>query len=139
MAKAFETNPSCDNRINLQSSVRGKASRDIGEGDTQVYLDDNTFGQCDWHAVRKIAPLPVLLLDCMGDSCSSLARGLPSYPAICPVGCARVCLERLSQHQLQLDGCGASACCYGGWRMVWNEKRDDGCSGEEAPACRVAS
>lgn len=98
MAEAFETISSRDCSFDLQPSVAGNPSRNLGKGYTPLHPDNDPLGQCDWHALREIAPLPVLFLDCLGHTSTSLACRLPPNLAICFLGCAGVCVERLPEH-----------------------------------------
>jgi hypothetical protein len=139
LVEAVKTIHSRHHQLNLHPCVASKASSDFGKGNSQIHSDHHSLSQCYRYAVRKIAALPVLLLDCVGDSCSSVACWLSSNPAVCSVGRARVRLECVPQHKFQLDGCGTGAGCDGGWRMVWNEKRNHRYSGRETPTCRVVT
>jgi hypothetical protein len=137
LVKAIKTIPPRNHLFDLQPSIPSKTSTNLGKSDSQIHFDHHSLSQCDWYALRKIAALPILFLDCVGDSCSSVACWISSCPAICLVGRARVCMECVSQHKLQLDDCGASPRCDGGRRMVRNEKRSHRRCDRETPACRV--
>jgi hypothetical protein len=139
VVKAIKTIPLRNHQLNLQPSIPSKTSTDLGKSDSQIHLDHYSLSQCDWYALRKIAALPILFLDCVGNSCSSLACWISSFLAVCSVGCARIRLECVSQHKLQLDGCGASPRCDGCRRMVRNKKRSHRRCDRKTPTCRVAS
>ena len=87
------------------------------------HYDSHPGRDCCWYALRKIAALPVLRIHCMDYALSVLEGWFPPCRAVRALGCARVGVERVSQHTAQLSdrrwdtGCGCSR------RMVGHAER----------------
>lgn len=102
---------------------RPRAGSDIAQNHARFYYDYHAHGNSHWYAMRKVPPLPILRIPCVGNTLPFVESRVPSYCAICIVGRARVGMERVSEYAAELGNVCGCASHHSGRRMVGYEER----------------
>ena len=96
----FDTSVDIDSN---QASSSSSPANDIPQYHTILYFDIHFHIHGHWHALRTIPSLPILCLYRLVDTISAMERWPTSNPDIRCLGSPRVGVERISEHQHQLD------------------------------------
>lgn len=101
---------------------RSRAGSDVAQNHARFYHDHHAHGDCHRYAMRKVPPLPILRIPCMGHSLPSVESRIPPYCAICIVGRARMGVERVSEYAAELGNVCGCASYYSRRRVVGYEE-----------------